>query len=156
VTALRAREPAAVPGALRAWVRLLEVHKAALGAIREELQGEVTLPRFDLLANLDREDGQTLASLSRRMLVTAGNLTGLVDRAERDGLVERRADAADRRATRVCITKRGRKLYGDAASRHASRIEALFGGLTAREVEELVDLLGRLRSDLRARKGSSR
>lgn len=52
-------------------------------------------PRFNLLSNLARADGQTLASLSRSMLVTAGNLTGLVDRAARDGMVERRADPTD-------------------------------------------------------------
>jgi DNA-binding MarR family transcriptional regulator len=141
---------------VRAWVRLLEVHKAALAELRDELQGDVTLPRFDLLANLDREDGQTLASLSRKMLVTAGNLTGLVDRAERDGLVERRADARDRRATRVFLTKRGRKLYADAVDRHARRLESIFRSLGPHERDALGELLGKVRSDLRTRKEHGR
>ena len=119
--------------AVRAWVRLLEVHKLALAEVRGELVGEVSLPRFDLLANLDREDGQTLAALSRTMLVTAGNLTGLVDRAERDGLVKRTPHARDRRATRLKLTPRGRALYADAMKRHERRIEAVFDVLSKRE-----------------------
>ena len=75
------------------------------------------MPRFDLLANLEREDGQTLAALSRRMLVTAGNLTGLVDRAERDGSSKRRADPRDRRLSRVFLTARGRAPHHRSSSR---------------------------------------
>ena len=91
------------------WVRLLESHNRMLVEIRRRLADDCTMPRFDLLANLEREDGQTLAALSRRMLVTAGNLTGLVDRAERDGVVERRADPSDRRLSRVFLTPKGRR-----------------------------------------------
>ena len=61
--------------AVRAWVRLLAVQKRALAAIRDDLEREMTMPRFDLLANLCKNDGQTLAALSRSMLVTAGNIT---------------------------------------------------------------------------------
>lgn len=136
--------PPAERAALRAWVRLLQAHKTVLGCVREELSGEVTLPRFDLLSNLDREDGQTLAQLSRRMLVTAGNLTGLVDRAERDGLVERRADPDDRRATRVHLTRLGKKLYAEAAARHSRRIAGRFEALEPAELEELARLLDKL------------
>src|SRR5688572_25252233 len=89
--------------AVSLWVRLLESHNLILAEVRRRLAEECTMPRFDLLANLEREDGQTLAQLSRRMLVTAGNLTGLVDRAERDGVVERRADPSDRRLSRVYL-----------------------------------------------------
>jgi len=130
--------------ALRAWVRLLQVHKTVLAEARDELQGDITLPRFDLLASLDREDGQTQTSLSRYLLATAGNLTGLVDRAERDGLVMRRADPADRRLTRVYLTSRGRKLYADATRRHARRIDARFASLEDGELEELIRLLDKL------------
>ena len=135
--------------AVRAWVRLLEVHKLALAEVRGELVGEISLPRFDLLANLEREDGQTLAALSRRMLVTAGNLTGLVDRAERDGLVRRAPDESDRRATRVKLTARGRALYAEALHRHARRIEAVFDVLSKKEQNALSTLLGEVRTRLR-------
>ena len=141
--------PAPSSPAVRAWVRLLEVHKLALAEVRGELVGEVSLPRFDLLANLEREDGQTLAALSRRMLVTAGNLTGLVDRAERDGLVRRAPDAHDRRATRVKLTARGRALYAEALLRHARRVEAVFDVLSKKEQHALSSLLGEVRKRLR-------
>lgn len=157
-----ARRPAAVPtsdtspkgaaheqASVRAWVRILAVHKRALSAIRDDLEHEMTLPRFDLLANLMRADGQTLASLSRSMLVTAGNLTGLVDRAARDGMVERRADPEDRRAWRVHITAKGRRSFRDVERRHAARVAKLFSPLSQPELAALIRLLDRLRGPLR-------
>ncbi|MCC6556587.1 MAG: MarR family transcriptional regulator [Polyangiaceae bacterium] len=154
-----ARRPVALPAppggaraeqaSVRAWVRILAVHKRALSAIREDLEHEVTLPRFDLLANLVRTDGQTLASLSRSMLVTAGNLTGLVDRAARDGLVERRADPTDRRAWRVHLTPKGQRAFRDAERRHAARIAKVFSGLTPAELTTLTRLLDKIRATLR-------
>ena len=140
--------PAPSP-AVRAWGRLLEVHKLALAEVRRELAFEVSLSRFDLLANLHREDAQTLASLSRRMLVTAGNLTGLVDRAERDRLVRRTPDAHDRRATRVTLTRRGLALYAEALTRHQRRVEAVFDALSRKEQHALSSLLGDVRRSLR-------
>jgi DNA-binding MarR family transcriptional regulator len=134
--------------AVRAWVRLLTIHKRALAAIRDELEHEMTLPRFDLLSNLSRADGQTLASLSRSMLVTAGNLTGLVDRAARDGLVERRADPTDRRAWRVHLTAKGTRTFREAERRHAARLVKLFSGLSRVEVATLMRLLDKLRDGL--------
>jgi DNA-binding MarR family transcriptional regulator len=131
-------------------VRILAVQKRALAAIREDLEHEITLPRFDLLANLVREDGQTLASLSRTMLVTAGNLTGLVDRAARDGLLERRADPNDRRAWRVHLTPKGHRAFRDAERRHAARVAKLFSGLTPEEIAALTHLLDKLRATLRS------
>lgn len=156
-----ARRPVAAPSAapppggtpeqaaVRAWVRVLAVHKRGLSAIRDDLEREMTLPRFDLLANLVRTDGQTLASLSRSMLVTAGNLTGLVDRAARDGLVERRSDPNDRRAWRVHVTPRGTRAFHEAERRHAARVSRVFAGLTPPEVETLIQLLDKVKATLR-------
>jgi DNA-binding MarR family transcriptional regulator len=135
--------------ALRAWVRILAVHKRALAAIRDDLEHEMTLPRFDLLANLVRSDGQTLASLSRSMLVTAGNLTGLVDRAARDGMVERRADPEDRRAWRVHLTPKGQRVFREVERRHAARVARLFSPLSHADLEALVRMLDRIREPLR-------
>lgn len=136
--------------AVRAWVRILAVHKRALAAIRDDLEREMTMPRFDLLANLARADNQTLASLSRSMLVTAGNLTGLVDRAARDGLVERRADPNDRRAWRVHITPKGTRAFRLAERHHAARVRTLFSPLAPAELATLIGLLDKLRAHLRA------
>ncbi len=133
------------------WVRLLEAHNLMLGDIRKRLAASATMPRFDLLANLEREDGQTLASLSRRMLVTAGNLTGLVDRAERDGVVQRRADPKDRRLSRVFLTSKGRALITSLLPGHADHIGDLVAGLDTTERRELRRLLGKLRDSLVAR-----
>lgn len=153
-----ARRPAAsaapgseAPGELsvRVWVRILAVQKHALAAIRDELEREMTLPRFDLLANVCRADGQTLVSLARSMLVTAGNLTGLVDRAARDGMVERRADPGDRRAWRVHVTSKGQRAFRDAKRRHAARVAKLFGSLSPVELGTLMRLLDKLRAGLR-------
>jgi len=138
------------------WVRLLESHNRMLSELRRRLAEDSTLPRFDLLANLEREDGQTLAALSRRMLVTAGNLTGLVDRAERDGVVERRPDPSDRRLSRVFLTTRGRELVQGLIPAHAQHVAELLSSLDAAERRELRRLLGKLRDSLVARKARER
>ncbi|WP_394823316.1 MarR family winged helix-turn-helix transcriptional regulator [Pendulispora albinea] len=130
------------------WVRLLDCHNRMLVEIRRRLDGQITLPRFDLLANLEREDGQTLASLSRRLLVTAGNLTGLVDRAERDGVVVRRADPSDRRLSRVFLTRKGRELVSELVPMHAEHVGELLSALDPSERREMRRLLGKLRQSL--------
>jgi len=130
------------------WVRLLESHNLMLGEIRRRLSEATTIARFDLLANLEREDGQTLAALSRRMLVTAGNLTGLVDRAERDGFVQRRADPRDRRLSRVFLTAKGQRLITHILPIHAGHVGELLAPLDAGERRELRRLLGKLRDAL--------
>jgi DNA-binding MarR family transcriptional regulator len=134
------------------WVRLLESHNLMLAEVRRSLADDCTMPRFDLLANLEREDGQTLAALSRRMLVTAGNLTGLVDRAERDGVVERRPDPGDRRLSRVFLTPKGRELVHALIPAHAGHVSELLASLDAGERRELRRLLGKLRDALLTRK----
>jgi DNA-binding MarR family transcriptional regulator len=130
------------------WVRLLECHNLVLAELRKSFEGECTLARFDLVANLEREDGLTLAELSRRMLVTAGNITGLVDRAERDGVVARRPDASDRRLVRVHLTARGQRLARELIPAHAARLSTLFKGLDRGERRELRRLAGKLRDSL--------
>lgn len=130
------------------WVRLLESHNLMLSEVRRRLAEDCTMPRFDLLANLEREDGQTLARLSRSMLVTAGNLTGLVDRAERDGVVERRADPTDRRLSRVYLTPKGRELIKSLMPLHSAHISQLLDGLDSSDRRELRRLLGKLRDSL--------
>jgi DNA-binding MarR family transcriptional regulator len=129
-------------------VRLLATHNMLIGALRRGLAPELTLARFDLLAQLAREDGPTLASLSRHLLVTAGNLTGLVDRAERDGIVERRADPKDRRLTRVFLTAKGSKLAQRAIREHNRLAEELLAPMAEDDRKALRDLLGRLREVL--------
>ncbi|MCS6898386.1 MAG: MarR family transcriptional regulator [Myxococcales bacterium] len=126
-------------------VRVLTTSNLLLSELRRGLGPELTLARFDLLMQLLREDGQTSAELSRRMLVTAGNLTGLVDRAERDGLVERRRDPDDRRQTRVHLTGRGARLARRAMARHHRLADELVSPLDRKDQETLRRLLWQLR-----------
>jgi DNA-binding MarR family transcriptional regulator len=131
------------------WFRLLSCHSIMLAKLRRELEDKITLARFDLLASLNREDGQTLAGLSRALLVTAGNITGLVDRAERDGVVERRPEPSDRRVSRVWLTSKGRTLIREMLPMHGAQVHELIGELDARDREDLRRLLGGLRDHLR-------
>jgi DNA-binding MarR family transcriptional regulator len=131
------------------WLRLLRCHALMLCELRRELEDRITLARFDLLASLEREDGQTLAALSRALLVTAGNVTGLVDRAERDGVVVRRPDPKDRRVVRVWLTDQGRSLIRELLPLHARHVHALIGSLPATERRDLRRSLGGLREHLR-------
>jgi len=126
-------------------VRLLAAHNLLLAGLRRGLGADLSLARFDLLMQLTREDGQTPAGLSRRMLVTAGNLTGLVARAERDGLVERRPDPRDRRQTRIHLTPLGQRTARRAMRRHNDLAEELVAPLDRKDREALRRLLGQLR-----------
>ena len=130
-------------------IRVLAAHNLLMSELRKGF-GEVSLARFDLVVQLDREDGQTLAALSRKMLVTAGNLTGLVDRAERDGVVERKPDATDRRLTRVWLTVKGERLAARTIRRHAELAAEICSGLDRTEQDELRRLLGRFREAIEA------
>jgi DNA-binding MarR family transcriptional regulator len=133
------------------WFRLLSCHALMLAELRRSFETRMTMARFDLLASLHRHDGQTLAGLSRALLVTAGNVTGLVDRAERDGVVERRRDPDDRRASRVWLTGRGRALIRSVLPEHDRQVHEMLGGLGRDERRDLRRLLGRLRDHLSPR-----
>ena len=122
-----------------------------LTELRRRLEERMTMARFDLLASLHRHDGQTLAGLSRALLVTAGNVTGLVDRAERDGVVERRPDPEDRRASRVWLTDRGRTLIKSVLPIHDKQVHEMLAGLPREERRELRKVLGALRDHLSPR-----
>ena len=140
------------PRALSGWLRLLKAHNLVLREVRRDLGGGTTLPQFDVLAQLAREpEGLTLVDLSRRLLVTAGNLTGIVARLQRDGLVRREEDPRDRRAFRVRLSGRGRGRIRNLIPRHAKLMEQLFDGLSAGEQDELRELLGRLGDTIAAR-----
>jgi DNA-binding MarR family transcriptional regulator len=110
---------------------------------------KTTLPRFDLMAQLERvPEGLQMGELSRRMLVTGGNVTGIVDQLERSGLIVRTEDPSDRRAYLVKLTKEGRRLFGQMAAEHESWIVKLFSGIPKREQRALNESLSRLRSQL--------
>jgi DNA-binding MarR family transcriptional regulator len=136
---------------LRLWLRLLNCTHLVETHVRKALarQFKTTLPRFDLMAQLERApQGLQMGELSRRMLVTGGNVTGIVDQLERGGLLVRTEDPADRRAYRVKLTKEGRRLFAQMAAEHETWIVQLFSGIPKREQRALTESLTRLRGQL--------
>jgi DNA-binding MarR family transcriptional regulator len=113
----------------------------------------LTLPQFDVLAELARADvgGFTFVELSRLLLVTSGNLTGIVDRLEEQRLVERRPDGKDRRVIRVALTDKGRRVTDEVLPAHAADIDEILSFMPRAALTQLSELLGRLRDGLRAR-----
>src|SRR5258706_4644203 len=133
--------------ALRVWLRLLTCSQLIERHVRSRLRSRfaTTLPRFDLMAQLERHPaGLKMNELSRRLMVTGGNVTGIVDQLVREGLVERSADA-DRRAFRVRLTRSGERAFGEMARAHEQWIVELLEGLTRREHVDLFKLLARLK-----------
>jgi DNA-binding MarR family transcriptional regulator len=146
---LEARVHSEHPEALRMWLRLLTctqlVEKQVRSALREQF--DTTLPRFDLMAQLERApDGLRMNELSRRMMVTGGNVTGITDQLVAEGLVERIDVAGDRRAYRVRLTPKGRNAFDDMARAHEGWIVEAFAGLDAPEIARLHQLLGKVKT----------
>lgn len=151
--AYRPRRAAHVGDALAAsvWVRLLKAHGLALRRVRRLVPEGLTLPQFDVLAQLDRRpQGMTPGELTRALLVTAGNLTGIVTRLVAMDLVERHPVPGDRRAVRVSLTPRGRRLMRRAIPRHRRDVAALLAGVSPADLGRLRHLLGRLGRALEA------
>ena len=145
---MEARGHSEHPEALRLWLRMLTCTQLVEKQVRTQLreQFDTTLPRFDLMAQLERSpEGLKMNELSRRMMVTGGNVTGITDQLVAEGLVERVDVEGDRRAYRVRLTPRGRKLFDEMASEHEAWIVAAFEALSVREVESLHKLLGKVK-----------
>ena len=155
---LEARAHSEHPEALRLWLRLLTctqlIEKEVRAGLREHF--DTTLPRFDLMAQLERHpEGLKMKELSHRLMVTGGNVTGITDQLVAEGLVERLGVEGDRRAWRVRLTPRGHALFADMARRHEEWIVAAFDGLAPREVEQLHRLLGKVKQHQRRRRADS-
>lgn len=133
------------------WLRLLTCTNLITAEIRTRLREnfQTTLPRFDLLAQLERHPrGLRMGELSRRMMVTTGNITGITDQLEAEGLVRREVDPQDRRSFTVKLTPRGRKVFAEMAQVHEGWVIELFSGLSTSEKDGLFALLGKLKTHL--------
>jgi DNA-binding MarR family transcriptional regulator len=131
---------------LRLWLRLLTCTTLIEGEIRSRLRErfDVTLPRFDLMAQLDKApDGMTLSDVSKRMMVSNGNVTGLVERLVESGHLDRRTSESDRRVQVIRLTKLGRADFRKMAAEHETWIADIFGDLTEKDVRELMRLLAK-------------
>jgi len=136
--------------ALRLWLRLLTCTQLIEGQVRGRLRERfaTTLPRFDLMSQLERcPAGLKMNELSRRMMVTGGNITGIVDQLAKEGVVERLADPSDRRALRVRLTRSGERVFADMARAHEEWIVATLSGLSRREHAELFRLLAKVKQN---------
>lgn len=145
---LEARAHAEHPDELRLWLRLLTCTQLIEKQVRTDLREEwgTTLPRFDLMAQLEREpEGMRMNELSRRMMVTGGNITGITDQLEAEGLVERAEVEGDRRAYLVRLTPKGRQQFNAMAQAHEAWIVDAFASLSARDIQTLHALLGKVK-----------
>ena len=138
---------------LRLWIRILRAARAIEVEVRERLRVEfnVTLPQFDVMAALERKpDGMTMTELSRFLMVSNGNVTGIIDRLVTDRLVARRALAEDRRAIVVRLTPRGLKEFTAMAKAHEVWVDGLLSEFDATEADTLIrhldGLSGRIRN----------
>ena len=133
---------------LRLWLRMLSCTNLIEASARTRLRAEfsTTLARFDLMAQLERAPGGLkMSELSRRMMVTGGNVTRLTDQLEAEGLVVR-GESADRRVFRVSLTPRGRRTFAAMARRHEDWIVETFDALSHEERTQLFSLLAKLKN----------
>jgi DNA-binding MarR family transcriptional regulator len=135
--------------ALRLWLRLLTCTQLLERQLRNQLRLRfgTTLPRFDLMSQLERyPEGLKMKELSHHLMVTGGNVTGIVDQLAKEKLVERLPEPGDRRAFRIRLTRAGDKAFAEMARTHEDWIVSILSGLTRREHAGLFRLLAKLKS----------
>ena len=135
---------------LRLWIRLLRASRIIEGELRERLSKEfdTTLPRFDVMAALYRTpDGMLMSDLSRFLLVSNGNVTGIVDRLVSEGLVQRSRRNGDRRTSIVQLTRTGKDTFRAMAAAHERWVGELLAGVTKSDARQLTSMLKAFRSN---------
>lgn len=148
-----AEAPADHRAELRLWLRLLTCTTLIENEIRRQLRDEFdfTLPRFDLLAQLEKaEDGLVLGEVSKRLMVSAGNVTAIVERLLASGHVTRTALPQDRRTQIVRMTPEGRTSFKSMADEHGEWIGRMFEDIEPGDIDNLMNLLGKLKTSVRA------
>lgn len=136
---------------LRLWLRLLSCCMVAEKRLRKRFEQEfgITLARFDVLAALERRGtGLRMSELSESLMVSNGNVTGVVARLIEDGLVSRTVDRSDRRSATIRLTRKGRESFARMALAHERWVERFCAGLSDQQVEELMRLLAALRHSI--------
>ena len=137
---------------LRLWLRLFACKEVIEGEVRRRLRDtfDVTLPRFDLMSQLYRAPKpMTLGELSQRMMVSNGNVTGLVDRLVEQGLLSRRPSPRDRRAQLVSLTAEGRRFFRAMARANGDWIADMLADVSSDEIETLLLLLAKTKASAR-------
>ncbi len=145
-----ARQESASKARLRLWIRLLRASRLIEGVTRQRLKSKfkATLPRFDVMAALYRKpEGMLMSEISRFLMVSNGNVTGIVDRLVSDGLVVRSQRDGDRRTSFINLTRKGRALFAAMAAAHEGWVDELLGNISARDAEQLAAKLKSFRSN---------
>jgi DNA-binding MarR family transcriptional regulator len=135
---------------LRLWIRLLRASRFIEGVTRERFKAQfnMTLPRFDVMAALYRKpDGMLMSEIARFLIVSNGNVTGIVDRLVSEGFVARSQRNGDRRTSFITLTRRGRAAFAAMASAHEHWIDELLGGVSSRDAEQLAAKLKAFHSE---------
>lgn len=135
---------------LRLWIRMLRASRSIEAELRERLKNEFgsTLPRFDVMAALYRQpDGMLMSDLSRFLLVSNGNVTGIVDRLVTDGLVSRAKRDGDRRTSIVRLTSSGMAAFEAMAEAHEDWINTYLQGVTPDQAARLSSMLKSFQSN---------
>ena len=147
-----ALRPSDHQGELRLWLRLLTCSTLIETGIRKRLRDtfDMTLPRFDLMAQLDKvPDGLTLGALSQRMMVSNGNVTSIVAALVGQGLLDRTPLPQDRRVQVVSLTGQGRRAFRRMAAAHEDWIADIFAGLAPAQIKQLMTLLAKTKASAR-------
>ena len=141
---------AASKARLRLWLRILSVSRMVEAELRDRLRGlDTTLPRFDVMAALHRApDGLKMSALSSVLRVSNGNVTGIVDRLEAEGLAQRLPVEGDRRAMLVKLTPAGTAAFAALATQHEAWVDDLLGVVTPAEADHLIEQLQAVRNRL--------
>ena len=137
--------------ALKLWLRMLatttQIEAEIRGRLRERF--DISLARFDYMAQLYRQpSGMKMRALSKFLMVTGGNVTGLTDELSREGLVARESSPTDRRAWIVRLTPKGRRLFETMAEEHEQWILDLFASMDEKAMQQVHAHLGELRVHL--------
>lgn len=136
---------------IRTWLRLLSCETVIEQRLRSHFRTHfpVTLPQFDVLSALERADGPlTMSQLSKELMVSNGNVTGVIDRMEKIDFVKRTRGKHDRRIQYIRLTAKGRKEFDEMASQHESWLAQLFSDLTLADMSQLQDLLLKTRESV--------
>lgn len=143
-------EPAS-KGRLRLWLKLLKASSQIEDEVRRRLRAEYdwTLPRFDVMSALSRSpEGLKMSEISRRLRVSNGNITGIVDKLTEEGLVQRSAVPGDRRANLIRLTNRGHSVFARHAQAHEAWIDEILGGLDSDDISGMIRRLDHLSHSL--------
>jgi len=139
--------------AIRTWLRLLSCETAIEQQLRSLFRSHfsVTLPQFDVLSELERAgDQMTMSELSRQLMVSNGNVTGVIDRLEKSGFVTRSRAEHDRRVQHIRLTSKGRKEFDEMARRHEHWLDELLSDLSMTDMANLQKLLLKTRNSASA------